>query len=147
MRWTISTLLACSLMAGCTLVGLPPMFPPTDSEEREERLMSARMGLVEQHLPIVTWTRTRDEARDLCARLGTDVLRIEGRWWIREGGTLGRDSGRVIGCYLFAQTVARVVGSELVIMVDPARIICARGDQVCVNHEMKHHKEGRFHGE
>jgi hypothetical protein len=65
-------------------------------------------------------------SRNLCASLGGDVTRVEGRLASAEGRTI--QVGRVGGCY----TVRHV-------------IVCADGDLACLAHEERHQREGAFH--
>ena len=65
-------------------------------------------------------------SRNLCASLGGDVARIEGRLASAEGRTI--QIGRVGGCY----TVRHV-------------IVCSDGDAACLAHEERHRQEGAFH--
>ena len=65
-------------------------------------------------------------SRNLCASLGGDVTRVEGRLASAEGRTI--QIGRVGGCY----TVRHV-------------IVCAEGDIACLAHEERHQREGAFH--
>jgi hypothetical protein len=65
-------------------------------------------------------------SRNLCANLGGDVTRVEGRLASAEGRTM--QIGRVGGCY----TVRHV-------------IVCADGDITCLAHEERHRREGAFH--
>ena len=65
-------------------------------------------------------------SRNLCASLGGDVARIEGRLASAEGRTI--QIGRVGGCY----TVRHV-------------IVCSDGDPACLAHEERHRQEGAFH--
>ena len=65
-------------------------------------------------------------SRNLCASLGGDVARVEGRLASVEGRTI--QIGRVGGCY----TVRHV-------------IVCSDGDAACLAHEERHKHEGAFH--
>jgi hypothetical protein len=70
--------------------------------------------------------RSGNVSRNLCASLGGDVARAEGRWAADEGRTI--QSGRVAGCH----TVRHV-------------IVCTDEDAACVAHEERHRTEGAFH--
>ncbi len=70
--------------------------------------------------------RSENVSRNLCASLGGDVARAEGRWAASEGRTM--QLGRVAGCH----TVRHV-------------IVCADEDAACVAHEERHRAEGAFH--
>ena len=65
-------------------------------------------------------------SRNLCASLGGDVARVEGRLASAEGKTI--QIARVGGCY----TVRHV-------------IVCSDGDAPCLAHEERHKQEGAFH--
>jgi len=65
-------------------------------------------------------------SRNLCASLGGDVTRVEGRLASAEGKTI--QLGRVGGCY----TIRHV-------------IVCAEDDLACLAHEERHRREGAFH--
>jgi hypothetical protein len=70
--------------------------------------------------------RSDGVSRGICASLGGDVARAEGRWAADEGRTL--QLGRVSGCY----TVRHV-------------IVCTDDNAACLAHEEKHRAEGAFH--
>jgi hypothetical protein len=70
--------------------------------------------------------RSDGVTRNLCASLGGDVTRVEGRLASAEGRTI--QLGRVGGCY----TIRHV-------------IVCADGDLACLAHEERHRREGDFH--
>jgi len=70
--------------------------------------------------------RSDGVSRNLCASLGGDVTRVEGRLASAEGKTI--QLGRVGGCY----TIRHV-------------IVCADGDLGCLAHEERHRREGDFH--
>jgi hypothetical protein len=72
------------------------------------------------------FTRNDGVSRNLCATLGGDVTRVEGRLASAEGKTI--QIGRVRGCY----TVRHV-------------IVCSDGDAACLAHEERHKHEGAFH--
>lgn len=65
-------------------------------------------------------------SRNLCASLGGDVARAEGRWAADEGRSF--QPGRVVGCY----TVRHI-------------IVCSDDDGACLAHEERHKREGAFH--
>lgn len=71
-------------------------------------------------------TRSDGVSRNLCAGLGGDVARVEGRAAAAEGKAI--QIGRVGGCY----TVRHI-------------IVCPEGDVACVAHEERHRLEGAFH--
>ena len=70
--------------------------------------------------------RSGNVSRNLCASLGGDVTRAEGRWAADEGRTI--QTGRVAGCY----TTRHI-------------IVCSDEDAACVAHEERHRTEGAFH--
>jgi len=70
--------------------------------------------------------RSGNVSRNLCASLGGDVARAEGRSAAREGRTIQLD--RVVGCY----TVRHI-------------IVCPEEDAACLAHEERHRLEGAFH--
>lgn len=70
--------------------------------------------------------RSDGVSRNLCASLGGDVTRAEGRLAAAEGKTI--QIGRIAGCY----TVRHV-------------IVCSDGDAGCLTHEERHRQEGAFH--
>jgi hypothetical protein len=70
--------------------------------------------------------RSDGVSRNLCASLGGDVARVEGRLAANDGRTM--QIGRVAGCY----TIRHV-------------IVCADGDTGCLEHEDRHKLEGAFH--
>ena len=70
--------------------------------------------------------RSGNVSRNLCASLGGDVARAEGRSAAVEGRTIHRD--QVLGCY----TVRHI-------------IVCPEEDAACVAHEERHRLEGAFH--
>jgi len=70
--------------------------------------------------------RSQGVSRNLCASLGGDVARAEGRWAAAEGRTM--QLGRVAGCH----TVRHI-------------IVCADEDGACLAHEERHKVEGAFH--
>jgi hypothetical protein len=70
--------------------------------------------------------RSGDVSRNVCASLGGDVARAEGRWAAAEGRTI--QLGRVTGCH----TVRHI-------------IVCAEEDGACLAHEERHKVEGAFH--
>jgi len=70
--------------------------------------------------------RSSDVSRNVCASLGGDIARAEGRFAAAEGPAL--QPGRVTGCY----TVRRI-------------IVCADEDGACLAHEERHRLEGAFH--
>ena len=65
-------------------------------------------------------------SRNLCASLGGDVARVEGRFASTEGKTI--QIGRVSGCHAIRHV-----------------IVCADGDISCLAHEERHRHEGAFH--
>ena len=75
---------------------------------------------------IYLFARNAGVSRNLCANLGGDVARVEGRLASAEGRTI--QIGRVSGCY----TIRHV-------------IVCADGDLACLAHEERHRHEGAFH--
>ena len=70
--------------------------------------------------------RSGNVSRNLCASLGGDIMRAEGRPAAGEGHTIQLD--RVIGCY----TVRHI-------------IVCPEEDLACLAHEERHRLEGAFH--
>jgi hypothetical protein len=70
--------------------------------------------------------RSENVSRNLCASLGGDVARMEGRSAPGEGRTIQMD--RVIGCY----TLRHI-------------IVCPEEDPACLAHEERHRREGAFH--
>jgi len=70
--------------------------------------------------------RSGNVSRNLCASLGGDVMRSEGRQAAGEGRTIQLD--RVVGCY----TVRHI-------------IVCSEEDATCLAHEERHRHEGAFH--
>lgn len=70
--------------------------------------------------------RTDGVSRNLCASLGGDVTRVEGRLASAEGRTI--TIGRVSGCYAVRHV-----------------IVCAEDDITCLAHEERHQREGAFH--
>lgn len=70
--------------------------------------------------------RSGNVSRNLCASLGGDVARAEGRWAANEGRMM--QTGRVAGCY----TVRHI-------------IVCSDEDAACLAHEERHRTEGDFH--
>jgi hypothetical protein len=70
--------------------------------------------------------RSGNVSRNLCASLGGDVARAEGRWAADEGRTM--QFGRVAGCF----TTRHI-------------IVCSDEDAACVAHEERHRAEGAFH--
>jgi hypothetical protein len=70
--------------------------------------------------------RSPGVSRNLCASLGGDVARAEGRWAAAEGRTM--QLGRVAGCH----TVRHI-------------IVCSDEDAACLAHEERHRVEGAFH--
>lgn len=70
--------------------------------------------------------RSQGVSRNLCASLGGDVARAEGRWAAAEGRTM--QLGRVAGCH----TVRHI-------------IVCSDEDGACLAHEERHKIEGAFH--
>jgi hypothetical protein len=71
-------------------------------------------------------TRGGHVSRNLCASLGGDVARAEGRWAADEGRSF--QPGQVVGCY----TVRHI-------------IVCSDDDSTCLAHEERHKREGAFH--
>jgi len=105
--------LACSLLlaaTGCTSAGF----------SGEDVRLHARGDT------LYVMARSGNVSRNLCASLGGDVARAEGRWAADEGRTI--QSGRVAGCH----TVRHV-------------IVCSDEDAACVAHEERHRTEGAFH--
>jgi hypothetical protein len=72
------------------------------------------------------FARSSGVSRNLCASLGGDVSRVEGRLASAEGRTI--QLGRALGCY----TIRHI-------------IVCAEGDNGCIAHEERHRREGNFH--
>jgi hypothetical protein len=108
-----NTALVCSLLlaaTGCTSAGF----------SGEDVRLHARGDT------LYVMARSGNVSRNLCASLGGDVTRAEGRWAADEGRTI--QSGRVAGCY----TVRHV-------------IVCSDEDAACVAHEERHRTEGAFH--
>jgi hypothetical protein len=70
--------------------------------------------------------RSGNVSRNLCASLGGDVARAEGRWAADEGRTI--QTGRVAGCYAVRHI-----------------IVCSDQDVTCLGHEERHRLEGAFH--
>ena len=70
--------------------------------------------------------RSGNVSRNLCASLGGDVARAEGRWAADEGRTI--QPGRVVGCYMVRHI-----------------IVCSDEDAACLAHEERHRLEGAFH--
>ena len=70
--------------------------------------------------------RSGNVSRNLCASLGGDVARAEGRWAADEGRTI--QTGRVVGCYMVRHI-----------------IVCSDEDAACLAHEERHRLEGAFH--
>ena len=70
--------------------------------------------------------RSGNVSRNLCASLGGDVARAEGRSAAGEGRTIQLD--RVAGCY----TVRHI-------------IVCSEEDTTCLTHEERHRVQGAFH--
>ena len=70
--------------------------------------------------------RSGNVSRNLCASLGGDVTRAEGRSAASEGPTMQLD--RVVGCY----TVRHI-------------IVCPEEDARCIAHEEHHRRAGAFH--
>ena len=70
--------------------------------------------------------RSGNVSRNLCASLGGDVARAEGRSAAVEGRTIQLD--RVVGCH----TVRHI-------------IVCTDEDAACLAHEERHRLEGAFH--
>ena len=70
--------------------------------------------------------RSQGVSRNVCASLGGDVARAEGRWAATEGRTM--QLGRVAGCH----TVRHI-------------IVCSDEDGACLAHEERHKVEGAFH--
>jgi hypothetical protein len=70
--------------------------------------------------------RSDGVSRNLCASLGGDVARAEGRFAATDGRSM--QLGRVGGCY----TIRHV-------------IVCSDGDAGCLAHEERHKREGAFH--
>jgi hypothetical protein len=75
---------------------------------------------------LYVFARSGGVSRNLCASLGGDVSRVEGRLAAAEGRTI--QLGRARGCY----TIRHV-------------IVCAEGDGACLAHEERHRREGNFH--
>jgi hypothetical protein len=71
-------------------------------------------------------TRSGNVGRSLCASLGGDVARAEGRWASDEGRTI--QLGRAVGCHAVRHV-----------------IVCSDEDAACVAHEERHRAEGAFH--
>ena len=71
-------------------------------------------------------TRSGTVGRSLCASLGGDVARAEGRWAADEGRRI--QLGQVAGCH----TIRHI-------------IVCSDEDAACVAHEERHRTEGAFH--
>ena len=72
------------------------------------------------------FARSEGVSRNLCASLGGDLARAEGRWAAADGNTI--QVGRVQGCY----TIRPI-------------IVCSEGDTACGAHEERHKREGAFH--
>lgn len=70
--------------------------------------------------------RSGHVSRNLCASLGGDVMRSEGRQAAGEGRTIQLD--RVVGCYAVRHI-----------------IVCPEEDAACLAHEERHRLEGAFH--
>lgn len=150
MRSVTAVLLVLVVLAGCSVVGLPPLVEvPLTAGERAEMageraemaLAGARFPLVKAHAPEMAWQATESDARALCGLMGLDLARHEGRRWARERGQL-RDEDRVRGCYVPALTVTWVQDGQLVSTALPAWVICAKGDHVCAQHQQAHHEAG-----
>jgi hypothetical protein len=108
-----NTALICSLLlaaTGCTSAGF----------SGEDVRLQARGDT------LYVMARSGNVGRNLCASLGGDVARTEGRWAADEGRTI--QSGRVAGCH----TVRHI-------------IVCSDEDAACVAHEERHRTEGAFH--
>jgi hypothetical protein len=108
-----NTALVCSLLlaaTGCTSAGF----------SGEDVRLHARGDT------LYVMARSGNVSRNLCASLGGDVARAEGRWAAGEGRTM--QLGRVAGCH----TVRHV-------------IVCSDEDAACVAHEERHRTEGAFH--
>ena len=93
----------------------------------------ARPGLTGEDLrlsasgnTLYVFARSDSVSRGLCADLGGDVARAEGRLASTDGKAF--QLARVKGCY----TVRHI-------------IVCSDGDAACVAHEERHRAEGAFH--
>ena len=75
---------------------------------------------------LYVFARNSNVSRNLCASLGGDVTRVEGRLAAADTRTIRL--GRVMGCY-----TARHV------------VVCAEDDAACLAHEERHRDEGHFH--
>jgi hypothetical protein len=107
------TALVCSLLfaaTGCTSAGF----------SAEDVRLHARGDT------LYVMARSGNVSRNLCASLGGDVARAEGRWAAAEGRTM--QLGRVAGCH----TVRHI-------------IVCSDEDGACLAHEERHKVEGAFH--
>lgn len=108
-----NTALGCTLLlaaTGCTSAGF----------SGEDVRLHARGDT------LYVMARSGNVGRNLCASLGGDVARAEGRWAADEGRTI--QTGRVAGCH----TVRHI-------------IVCSDEDAACVAHEERHRTEGAFH--
>lgn len=78
----------------------------------------------------VVFTHTSEGARSLCGKAGLDLARTEGVKFA-EGGhwSSGFGAVRVKGCYVPLRDL----------------IVCAWGDQRCLEHEYRHAREGLVH--
>jgi len=70
--------------------------------------------------------RSGNVSRNLCASLGGDVARAEGRAAAGEGRTIQLD--RLVGCYAVRHI-----------------IVCPEADAACLAHEERHRLHGAFH--
>ena len=72
------------------------------------------------------FARSGNVSRNLCASIGLDLARTEGRSAAVEGRTIHRD--QVVGCY----TVRHI-------------FVCPEENAACVAHEERHRLQGAFH--